>query len=483
LACDCEEYGLVRSLYEESLTIKRRLNRLAGIAPTLERLGQLAEIEGNLVEALRLYEESYHVYERLYPGDAQWSDLCRFTSARAAGIEMNILVEYQAFFQASACRFADHYLAHVQDHILDLPALDEEVNNLFRALATYRSLQAWHDIAQFVRALDVFLDTRGYWAELRFWLEQTVDHIEAIDDPIARLDILLNLAGITSSQGDRSKAEELYHRIIQLAEQVDYRNCLGTAYYGLYTVYLNQGRSDEARECLEQVLTLDQQDGDQTLENIGRCFLEATDLSEGATEASPRVLSLAGQLTRELGPSGEVFTSSMRAWLHVMLGKYGRGRQLYQKVLKRLRQEGDAQGTAFVLYQLGLIAALEDDLTSALNYLLESEAIARKMDDCTGLILLCPSIGLVYMRQGRFNLALPYLEQSITLARQSGDEGQVAENLYWLGYAVANTGDPEQAEQIFGKSLAIFTQLGSPEAQKVRDVLSQLRQVMSQGYG
>jgi len=61
LACDCEEYGLVRSLYEESLTIKRRLNRLAGIAPTLERLGQLAEIEGNLVEALRLYEESYHV--------------------------------------------------------------------------------------------------------------------------------------------------------------------------------------------------------------------------------------------------------------------------------------------------------------------------------------------------------------------------------------------------------------------------------------
>ena len=39
--------------------------RITSIAPTSERLGQLAEAEGNLMEALRLYEESYHICERL----------------------------------------------------------------------------------------------------------------------------------------------------------------------------------------------------------------------------------------------------------------------------------------------------------------------------------------------------------------------------------------------------------------------------------
>jgi uncharacterized protein HemY len=119
----------------------------------------------------------------------------------------------------------------------------------------------------------------------------------------------------------------------------------------------------------------------------------------------------------------------------------------------------------------------------ALEYYRQSESIARHLKDHTGLVLLCSSIGMVYLRQQRFDLALPYLEQSVMLARNSGDQEQLADNLYWLGYAVANTGDPRQAEQIFEEGLAIFRQLGSREAQKVRSVLSRLRQRMGREYG
>ena len=96
---------------------------------------------------------------------------------------------------------------------------------------------------------------------------------------------------------------------------------------------------------------------------------------------------------------------------------------------------------------------------------------------------LYSAIGLVYLQQQRFDLARPYLEQSVTLEREAGDQRQVAENLYWLGYAVANTGDLEQAEQVFEESLAVFTRLDSPRAPDVRQALSRLRAVRSQEDG
>jgi len=163
---------------------------------------------------------------------------------------------HQPFFQESASRFAQHYLVYAQAHEDDFEALDEELANLLRTLASYSRLQAWSDIVQLVRVLDIFLDTRGHWTELRFWLEQIVNNDQATDDPTARLDVLFSLAGVTSSQGDRVRAEELYQEVIRLAEQVGDKDRLGSAHYGLSTVYINQGRSDEARECLKQALRL-----------------------------------------------------------------------------------------------------------------------------------------------------------------------------------------------------------------------------------
>jgi len=64
---------------------------------------------------------------------------------------------------------------------------------------------------------------------------------------------------------------------------------------------------------------------------------------------------------------------------------------------------------------------------------------------------LYSTIGLLYLKQERFDLARPYLEQSVDLAQEFGDQRQIAENLYWLGYAAANTGETKRAKQIFKK--------------------------------
>ena len=67
---------------EELATWLAELEKDVGIAPTLERLGQLAEMEGNLEEALHLYEESYLIYERLGALNTANGQICAESLAR-----------------------------------------------------------------------------------------------------------------------------------------------------------------------------------------------------------------------------------------------------------------------------------------------------------------------------------------------------------------------------------------------------------------
>lgn len=205
---------------------------------------------------------------------------------------MNTLAEHQAFFRESARRFADHYLAHVQDHMLDYPALDEELDNLFRALTAYSRLQVWPIVAHLVQALDLFLDARGYWAEQRFWLEQALIHKDALGDPTTQLEIAESLARVASSQGERDKAKALYQEVIHLAEQERDDMRLARAYYGLGTVYFSLGQRENARSCWEKALSLAEYVDDEVQVSVIRYFLGSLHLSGSDTRQAPREMSL-----------------------------------------------------------------------------------------------------------------------------------------------------------------------------------------------
>jgi tetratricopeptide (TPR) repeat protein len=400
---------------------------------------------------------------------------------------MGSLEQNRKVYQQSGQRFARHYLVYAQSHKADFTALDEELDNLFRASSVYSRLQAWLNVTHLVQALDNFLDTRGYWAEHRFWLEQVLDHRDALDHPSMRMEILGSLAHITSSQGDRKKAKDLYQEVIRLAEQERDEMHLARACYGLGTVYFSVGQHDGARFFWERAISIAKHIGDEALVAIIRYFLGTLNSLETSIERidgeTNLAIGLATKVAPWLGIAGKSMLAQLRAMAYFVRGQDSQAHQHYLEALELARKEGDRQGTALTLYQLGQIAHREGNFTDALNYYRQSEAITREMDDRTGLMALYSAIGLVYLQQQRFDLARPHLEQSVTLEREAGDQIKVAENLYWLGYAVANTGDLAQAEQVFEESLTIFTRLDSPRVQDVHEVLSRLRTVMSQEDG
>jgi len=150
---------------------------------------------------------------------------------------MNVLSERQVFFYRSAHRFAEHYRLYAQTYQSHFSMLGEELENIFYALNTYKHEGMWSDIIYFVLILDAFLETRGYWGERRFWLEQVVDHNEVFDDLKIQMQIFQSLAEVTAAQGNLNKAEQLYWKVINLAKETDDKTYLGPTYFCLYSLY------------------------------------------------------------------------------------------------------------------------------------------------------------------------------------------------------------------------------------------------------
>jgi len=64
-------YDEARRLYQESLGIEQQLGDRAGVAISLHQLGRLAEEDGDLEEAERLFIESLATFEALGSPNAE----------------------------------------------------------------------------------------------------------------------------------------------------------------------------------------------------------------------------------------------------------------------------------------------------------------------------------------------------------------------------------------------------------------------------
>ena len=72
---DKGNYDEAKRLYEESLTIDRKLGNQSGIATTLGQLGRLAEDQKDLDVAEKYYQQALEIFEKL--GEKPNIDLAR----------------------------------------------------------------------------------------------------------------------------------------------------------------------------------------------------------------------------------------------------------------------------------------------------------------------------------------------------------------------------------------------------------------------
>jgi tetratricopeptide (TPR) repeat protein len=84
------------------------------------------------------------------------------------------------------------------------------------------------------------------------------------------------------------------------------------------------------------------------------------------------------------------------------------------------------------------------------------------------------NLGGVYARQGLFEKATESYEHALRIARQLGDRYSEALALQSLGKMLLESSGPAEARAYFTEALAIFADLNTPEADKLRRLLESL---------
>jgi tetratricopeptide (TPR) repeat protein len=147
-------------------------------------------------------------------------------------------------------------------------------------------------------------------------------------------------------EGDDERAEELYHRVLELEPRSK------VAYANLGTIYIERGEVERGKEMLRAALEID------PLYVHARCNLALLLLDEGDVEGAEAMIAPLGQVTR-FHPEEMAFYSYVQACIHVEREELDAARnllemsldvqpdfELSQELLERIRIRDRLQGLA-----------------------------------------------------------------------------------------------------------------------------------------
>ena len=152
---------------------------------------------------------------------------------------------------------------------------------------------------------------------------------------------------------------------------------------------------------------------------------------DGAVADLQRALNLA-QARDDRAGEGALLTQLGMAYRRA--DDYENARSTLSRALQLARAAGDAHRVADNLFHLGTVIWTEGDNRRSAPYQEEAVAICRR-ESFSDLVAVQATHGLAesFFLSGFYEEAASYFAESLSLARQIGDRGYEAENLYMLG--------------------------------------------------
>ena len=441
-----------------------------GAAETFEILGVLDGPELSVAVVARLLDESHvaaeRVLERLVdiqlletpaPGRYHLHDLLRLYSRELAqqhseSARSAALTRVLAFYVATAgqtlelLRPGDYRLARIEDRWRKdglefgndqaaLQWLDAERANLVAAVAqaaTSGSGVLEEMAAQLAHTLYGFFMVRGHWSD---WAQ--VNQI-ALD--------------IARANGDRPGQAQVH-------------NDRGVRYWRL-------GRYEQALACLQESLAIRRQLDDlpgqaACLVNLGLVY-QWQGRYDQALGCEQESLTISRSIN---DPRGEAGGLTNLGNIYQKQGRYDEALACLQESLAISRTMRDRRVQATSLNNLGALYERQARYELAVTAQQESLAIFRELGDRDGEAFCLTDIGIVHQRQGRHERSLAFLRESLAIRQQLGDLHGQTETLRELGVTLRECDRIEDARDHWLQALALFEQLRTGDADRVRALL------------
>ncbi len=317
------------------------------------------------------------------------------------------------------------------------------------------------------------------------------------------------LFGYLDTGGYLTEASAVHGHARSAAVRAGDRSSEATALLHLGVVDMRQGRHQQASGLLRRALSLFRATGNlagqaRSLGNLGVLSDQLGDWPEAVAH-----LERALALFRETEDSpGETRALFKLGGIERLQGRYEQAASYYGQALTVSREAKDLVGEAFALSGLGDNEMQRGRYEDAAGYIRDCLALRREGGDRVGAAFALVSLGRVESHMGRYQQAADHVRQALAIFQEFGHRMGEAEALNGLGEILLVTGQPEnarakhatavdltwhtgekyerarahkglgccyhtmadltRAREHWQQALAIYSELGSPEAEQIR---------------
>lgn len=153
---------------------------------------------------------------------------------------------------------------------------------------------------------------------------------------------------------------------------------------------------------------------------------------------------------------------------HVDLAQLPEAIEEFNAALPLYRTAADTSGEGICLNNLGDAYRRAGSVTKAAQHLRDALEIQRHTGDRAGQRYTLHTLADLHRDQHDHDQAVRYYREAHTLSVALGDQWSAARVLNHLGDTHAAMGDTESATDCWRRAVAVLTELGSPEAEKIQ---------------
>jgi tetratricopeptide (TPR) repeat protein/transcriptional regulator with XRE-family HTH domain len=154
--------------------------------------------------------------------------------------------------------------------------------------------------------------------------------------------------------------------------------------------------------------------------------------------------------------------------LNLRRGQLTRAAAFFEQALASYRRMGYPDGVATQLLKLGEVSLRQGEHQQAIGYIRQALAVHREIGNQFGETETLRSLAEALHAAGQPAAARAELAAALLLAAETGNTYQQASAHHDLGESHHCAGQQEQAHHHWQQALALYTQLGAPEAGQVR---------------
>lgn len=305
-----------------------------------------------------------------------------------------------------------------------------------RALKIAQKLEYKTGVANFLHQIGIIHQRRGDYGTALQHYEQALKINEVLGDRTSLARSLHQIGMIHQARGDYQTALDIYEESLNIAEKLGNRTNVANSLHNIGTIYHARGNYQTALDMYEKSMKIKE------------------DLSD-------RI----GMVT-SLGQIGMLYHTQ---------GDYHAALVMYEKSLKIAEELGDRVNVATSLHQIGMLDYARGDYPMALDRYEKALKIAEELGDRAGVATSLHNIGTIHQACGDYSGAFTIYEKALKIAEELGDRVRVASSRSQIGKLFTETGRYPEAFVHLLFAFTAFTDLQSPNATVVVNMLKDLR--------